>query len=55
MDTGQIHTWDSQSITLNYISQVLIKVEQTRLWHFLLVSNEGKHTSSWTSCLNTSR
>lgn len=35
MDTGQIHTWDSQRMALNYISRVLVKAELTKLWYFL--------------------
>lgn len=31
MDTGQVHTWDSWRMAVNYISQMLIQANLTRL------------------------
>ena len=31
VDTGQVHTWDSQRMVVNYVSLVLTKVKPTRL------------------------
>lgn len=45
LNSGQVHTWDSQSTVLNFISQGLIKAKHTRLYTSCLCRIRVKHTS----------
>lgn len=54
MDTGQVHNWDSQSRTLNYIRQRFIKTDPSKLCTSHVQPTRGKQASWCNSCLHTS-